>query len=173
MNNSPSSILKCILLAIINLVWLNVKGQNLLGADSTKIRKIMLEQGASQNRSHIQENIAFQGRYYVIHFTFHNEKAHNGILYKEFYLTLNNKCVKYDVFYHGEEWVNKLRDSLNTSSTGLKQVKDSLKWISSDNSYYVYIFKSITIRGGNYPSCLLVVRKSNLIPATNPFDVKN
>jgi hypothetical protein len=173
MKNLRSSILKFIFLAIINLLWFDVKGQNLLGADSTQIKKIMLEQGASQNKSHLEENLGFKGTFRILFFTFHDGKANNGIIFKKFYLTLNNMCVKYDVFYNGEKWANKLKDSLNMPSMGLKQMKDSLEWISSDKSYYVNIFKSITIRGENYPSCRLVVRNSNLIPATNPFDTKN
>ena len=171
MSNVKFSIFKASLLIIF--IFCNFKGQTqtLLGADSLQIKRQMLSEHAKQNKSVVEENLHIKGFYHVLFFTFPYPKK-TGVIFKQFYFTRQNKCIEYDVMFRGEEWINKLKDSLNQNSTGLTQVKDSLKWISKDKTYNIYLFKGMTTGQENYSTCTFVIQESNLQFMPNPFNKK-
>jgi hypothetical protein len=164
-----SSSLKISLLFISILGWYTGKSQTLLDADSNKINRIMASQGAKLQRSYLSEDLILEGVHHEMFFAFPTP-VNNGILNETFDLTLDNKCIQYRIMYYGDKWMNKLTDSLNMPSTNLEKVKDSLKWISPNNGYMVWLSKSIIVRGkSDQAMCMLLIRKTNVKMSLNPF----
>ena len=105
----------------------------------------MISQGAKLQDSRVEESLEIEGSYHTLFFSFPKEKNTSKILYEKFYLTTNNKCVRYEIMYLGEEWFKQLKDSLDKTPPGLKQLQpnDSLRWIGIRKNYNVYILRSL------------------------------
>lgn len=130
--NSNAMILKILLFVFLILGGLQAKSQILLNTDSTQIKRQMLSQGGILRHNIKEYGFERPGYYYTIDYTFPSSLAKkNGIGLMTFYLTISNKCFEYEIFYFSDTYISELKKAFNEPSSGLTEVRDSLKWINS------------------------------------------
>jgi len=133
--------LKWFLFLLLISKGFTVKSQTLLNADSSQIRKELNLRGVGLKKSYIERDLELKGYYRKMIFQFPIPPEGNSCLMKiTFYLTLKNKCFKYDEAYWGKDIVDKRIREFNKPTSGLTQVKGSLKWINPGEGFEVNLF---------------------------------
>ena len=149
------------LLILLICICFTARSQNFLRSNPSQIKKEMAAKGAKLIKNFVENGIKSQGDYREIIFSFPKPKSDKGgILNMTFDLTLNGKCFKYYANYYGDDWLNKLRDSLDKRSKGLKRVKDSLKWVDGDKRYQVRIAKYSSAGPKRYPLFIFEIEQT-------------
>ena len=108
------------------------KSQILLNADSSQIRKEMSSRRGALHTSTTEKDIETKGYYCKMVFWFPLPMEGNSCLMNmTFYLTLNNKCFKYDETYWGRDLADQRIDEFTQPLYGMKRVTGSLKWVNA------------------------------------------
>jgi hypothetical protein len=123
---------------LLIVTGLRVKSQTLLNANFSKIRKEVESQGGGLTKGFIEKNIEMNGRYKKVVVQYPLSPEGNSCLMKTtFCLTLKNKCFKYYEDYWGEDIATQKIDEIKKYYSGLKRVKNELKWIDNERAFEV------------------------------------
>jgi len=152
--------LKICILCFLILVSANVQSQTLLNADSAHIKKEMLSRGGKFSRNRIECDFQMPGCYHNISYKFVGSILSPGdIVAMIFFVNNQNKCFKYLTTYTNDLYISKLKEIFNRPNSGLRQVKDSLKWKNIKDRYIIEILPRIPIN--NKISPIFVVSIEN------------
>jgi hypothetical protein len=133
-----------LLLFILIINGLRLKSQTLLNADSFKIKKEVELQGGRLTKSFTEKSIEMNERYKKVVFQYPMPPEGNSCLMKTtFCLTLKNKCFKYYEEYWGEDIAVQKIDELKKYYSGLRRVKNELKWIDNEKVFEVNLIPKI------------------------------
>jgi hypothetical protein len=117
------------------LIGLNLKAQRiLLDASSSQIENSVRSQGVLLTKNFIEADIKTKSHYRKMIFrpAVIPPEGNSSLISITFYLTLKNKCFKYDEDYWGDELAYKRINELKTLYK-LKEGKNTLQWISGDS----------------------------------------
>jgi hypothetical protein len=141
-------LIRAILFFVFILIGIKAECQTFLNMDSSKIKKVIINNGGIQLRTRLAYNdVGRSGEYYLMMFRFSKSALNsNGINLMTFYLTKKNKCYKYLTSYVNTNYYhNKVAENFNQPNSGLKKVKDSLKWVNSSKRYIVNVLPNLVV----------------------------
>jgi hypothetical protein len=141
--------LKTFLIVLLTALGLFAKSQTLLNADSTRIKKQMLSQGAIKRHNVLTHHWYDKStQHYEIDYDFPPSLIKkNGASLIVFYLTPENKCFKYLLYYYGYNHTKQLYAKFDDPNSGLKQVKGKLEWIDLKKNYKISVLTSLPVNG--------------------------
>lgn len=154
-------LLRCLLFLFLMFVGLGLKAQViLLNADSSQIQKEVRLHGVILKKYSIEKDLTTKDQYKRMFFRplIIPPEGNACLISMTFYLTLKNKCFKYDEYYWGAELADQRIDELK-KTYGLKQVKGSLKWINNDKNIEIDLIPK-KIGNNNLASAYLLEFKS-------------
>lgn len=153
--------LRCLLFLFLMFVGLGLKAQViLLNADSSQIQKEVRLHGVILKKYSIEKGLKTKDQYKRMFFRplIIPPEGNACLISMTFYLTLKNKCFKYDEDYWGEELADQRIDELK-KSFGLKQINGSLRWINDYKNIEIDLIPE-KMGNNNFASAYLLEFKS-------------